>query len=60
MEGRTLALGGSLALICLLAFLTVRVAVREGIDILVVVSLAVLAMLGLGILGALTGPPPGE
>ncbi len=58
MPPRTLALGGSLALICLLAFLTVRVAVREGIDILVVVSLGVLAMLGVGVLGALTGSPP--
>lgn len=57
--GRTLALVGSLAIICLLAFLTISVAVREGIDILVVVSGIVLALLGFGVLGALTSPPDG-
>ena len=31
---RTLALGGSLAIICLLAFLTISVAVKDGIDVL--------------------------
>ena len=55
---RTLVLGGSLAIICLLAFLTVSVAVNEGIDILVVVSIIVLVLLGVGILGALSSPPP--
>ena len=35
---RTLVLGCSLAIICLLAFLTISVAVRDGVDILVVVS----------------------
>jgi len=55
---RTLVLGCSLAIICLLAFLTISVAVREGIDILVVVSIIVLALLGIGVLGALTTPPP--
>jgi hypothetical protein len=55
---RTLVLGCSLAIICLLAFLTVSVAVNEGIDILVVVSLIVLLLLGVGILGALSTPPP--
>ena len=56
--GRTLALVGSLAIICLLAFLTISVAVREGIDVLVVLSAIVLALLGFGVLGALTSPPP--
>jgi hypothetical protein len=55
---RTLALGGSLAIICLLAFLTVSVAVEDGIDILVVVSGIVLLLLGVGVLGALSTPPP--
>ena len=55
---RTLVLGCSLAIICLLAFLTISVAVREGIDILVVVSIIVLALLGIGVLGALATPPP--
>jgi hypothetical protein len=56
--GRTLALVGSLAIICLLAFLTISVAVEDGIDVLVVVSVIILALLGFGVLGALTSPPP--
>jgi hypothetical protein len=55
---RTLVLGCSLAIICLLAFLTITVAVRDGVDILVVVSGIVLLLLGIGVLGALTTPPP--
>ncbi len=55
---RTLVLVGSLAIICLLAFLTISVAINEGIDILVVVSAIILVLLGVGILGALTTPPP--
>jgi hypothetical protein len=55
---RTLVLGGSLAIICLLAFLTISVAVNDGIDVLVVVSVVVLALLGIGVLGALSSPPP--
>ena len=55
---RTLVLGGTLAIICLLAFLTISVAVKDGIDVLVVVSVIVLALLGIGVLGALSTPPP--
>jgi hypothetical protein len=58
--GRTLVLVGSVAIVCLLAFLTIRVALWEGIDVLVVVSLAVLVLLGFGVLGALTSAPPNE
>lgn len=54
---RNLVLAAALSLIGLLAFLTIRVAVEEGVDILVVVSLFVLALLGFGVLGALTTPP---
>ena len=54
MASRTLVLGASLVIICLLGFLTVSVAVREGVDVLIVVSLVVLALLGFGVLGALT------
>jgi hypothetical protein len=57
MNARNLALVGSLVLICLLGFLTVSVAVSEGVDLLVVISLIVLGMLGFGVLGALTSPP---
>jgi hypothetical protein len=55
---RTLVLLGSLAIISLLGFLTLTVAVEEGIDVLVVLSLIVLALLAFGVLGALTSPPP--
>jgi hypothetical protein len=57
---RTLVLAASLAMICLLAFLTISVAVREGIDVLVVLSLIILALLGFGVLGALSSRPPDE
>jgi hypothetical protein len=56
--GRVLVLGGTLAIICLLAFLTISVAVEDGIDVLVVVSIIILALLGIGVLGALSSPPP--
>ena len=43
----------ALLLIVALAFLTVRVIVDSGFDILVAISLVVLAILGFGVLGAL-------
>ena len=55
--GRTVALLGALAIIALLAFLTVRVAIHDGIDGFVVISLLVLALMGVGVLGALNAPP---
>ena len=55
---RTLALGGTLVIICVLAFLTISVAIEDGIDVLVVVSIVILALLGIGVLGALSSPPP--
>jgi hypothetical protein len=55
---RTLALLGSLAIICLLAFLTISVAVDDGVTPLVVVAVIILALLGIGVLGALTSRPP--
>ena len=57
MNARNAALASALALIAFLAFLTVSVAVEYGVDVLVVVSLVVLALLGFGVLGALTTPP---
>ena len=57
---RTFVLAASLVIICLLAFLTVSVAVEDGIDVLVVVSVIILALLGIGVLGALTTRPPDE
>jgi hypothetical protein len=55
---RTLVLLGSLVFICLLAFLTIQVAIDDGVTPLVVVSLVILALLGLGVLGSLTSRPP--
>jgi hypothetical protein len=57
LTARNAALAAALALIGLLAFLTLSVAVEHGVDVLVVLSLIVLALLGFGVLGALTTPP---
>jgi hypothetical protein len=43
----------ALALIAFLAYLTVRVMINDGFDVLVAISLIVLAILGFGVLGAL-------
>ena len=50
---RTLALGAALAMILVLMFLTLSVAFQHGVDVLVVVSFVVLAILGFGVLGAI-------
>jgi hypothetical protein len=57
MRSRTLALSGALLLIALLSFLTVRAAIRDGVDAVVVISAIVLALMGVGVLGALNAPP---
>jgi hypothetical protein len=57
LTARNATLAAALALIALLAFLTVSVAIEHGVDVLVVVSLLILALLGFGVLGALTTPP---
>jgi hypothetical protein len=59
MAARTAVLVAALALIGLLTFLTLSVLIREGIDVLVVTSLLILALFGFGVLGALTNPPDG-
>ncbi|MEA2375572.1 MAG: hypothetical protein QOD53_2035 [Thermoleophilaceae bacterium] len=55
--GRTAALVGALAILVLLAFLTLKVALREGLDILVVTSFVIIALVGVGVVGALNAPP---
>jgi hypothetical protein len=55
--GRTVALVGTLALIGLLAFLTISVTIRDGFSVLVFVSLVILAMFSFGVVGALINPP---
>ena len=43
----------ALLLIAFLAYLTVRVWVNDGFDVVVAISLVVLAIMGFGVLGAL-------
>jgi hypothetical protein len=43
----------ALALIVFMAYLTVRVMINDGFDVLIAISLFVLAILGFGVLGAL-------
>lgn len=57
MTARAVILVLSLGFILMLTYLTVSVMVENGIDPLVVVSLVVLALLGFGVLGALSTPP---
>ena len=54
MRTRDVVLAVALVFIAGFTFLTLRVLFTEGLDILVVISLVVLALLGFGILGALT------
>lgn len=53
---RNVVLAGALLIIGLLGFLTLSVAAEQGVDVLVVVSLIVLVILGVGVIGALTTP----
>jgi len=57
MSGRNAALVGTLALIGLLSYLTISVAARDGVTLVVVVSVVILVLFGVGALGALTTPP---
>jgi hypothetical protein len=54
---RTIALGLALLFIAMLAFLTLFVLMSNGPDFLVVTSLIVLAVIALGVIGALGTPP---
>jgi hypothetical protein len=54
MMVRDVVLAVALVFIAAFAFLTLRVLFTEGLDVLVAASLIVLALLGFGILGALT------
>ena len=54
---RTAALVASLAMLGLLAFLTISVIIDDGVTPLVLVSLLLLAMIGFGVIGALLNPP---
>ena len=54
---RTVILAAALLFIAVLGGLTVVVVVRNGLDVLTVASLLVLAMFAFGIVGALRHPP---
>jgi hypothetical protein len=60
MTGRTAALVASLGLIALLAALTVKVILDDGFTALIALSLLIVVLLGFGVIGALTTPPPEE
>jgi hypothetical protein len=57
---RAAALGSALLFVAILAGLTVVAVISGGINVLTLVTLLVLALLGVGIAGALRGSPPGE
>jgi hypothetical protein len=58
---RTAVLAGTLGIILLLIGLTIAAAIEGGINALgVVVTVLVLALLGFGVLGALSTRPPDE
>jgi hypothetical protein len=50
---RSLVLFASFALLALFAFLTISVAIRDGVSVVVVLSGVILLVLGLGVLGAM-------
>ena len=54
---RTVALGLALLFVAMLAFLTLFVLLSNGPDLLVVTSLIVLAVIAMGVIGALATPP---
>ena len=54
---RTVVLGVSLAFIAVLGFLTLFVLFSSGPDVLVVVSLLILALFAFGVIGALATRP---
>ena len=54
---RTVALGLALLFVAMLAFLTLFVLLSNGPDVLVVTSLIVLAVIAIGVIGALATPP---
>ena len=56
--GRVALLGSALLFIGILATLTVLAAIDGGVNVLTFVSLLVLALLGVGVVGAIRAPPP--
>ena len=57
MDTRTIILGVVLVFTLALGALTIEVAITDGFDVLVALSLLVVALFGFGIVGALRHPP---
>jgi VIT1/CCC1 family predicted Fe2+/Mn2+ transporter len=57
MSGRTFTLVAVATVIGVLGLLTIVLMVNEGVSGRVVVSLAILALFGFGVVGALRNPP---
>jgi hypothetical protein len=57
MNTRQVILVVVLIVIAAFGYLTIKVAIDTGVDILVLTSLLVLALFGVGIVGALRHPP---
>jgi hypothetical protein len=55
---RLAVLGAALVFIAGFAFLTFTVVLERGIEVLTVLSVAILVLLAVGIVGALRNPPP--
>jgi quinol-cytochrome oxidoreductase complex cytochrome b subunit len=55
---RQLVLGAALAFIAGFAFLTVAAAIEQGVTVATVLSVFILALLAIGIVGALRNRPP--
>ncbi|MGN6187949.1 MAG: hypothetical protein ACTHOE_03540 [Conexibacter sp.] len=60
MSPRTIVTAVVIVFIGGFAFLTVAAAIEHGIDVLTLASLAVLVLLGVGVLGALASGDPDE
>ena len=53
---RTVVTGVALVFVCAMAFATVYVLIKEGPDVLTLIGLVVVAVLSLGVFGALSEP----
>jgi hypothetical protein len=60
LNARIATFAAVLVFIAGFAVLTVAAAVRDGVTLLTLVSVLVLALFGCGIVGALRNPPPDE
>ena len=55
---RTVVTAVALLFVCTMAFATVYVLIKEGPDVLTLIGLVVVAVLSLGVCGALSEPSP--